>query len=127
MRITLVLIFVLVSIGWANTQTVYKTRTGKKYHIEKCQYVRNGADAITLEKARNVGLTACKVCKPGMGSARTQLISPPPPTKASANTSSTATLHQIAVQCKGKTQKGLRCKRKTRHTNAYCYQHVPGG
>ncbi len=122
MRINLILIFILVSAGWADTQTVYKTRTGEKYHIQKCQYVRNGAQAITMEMAGNLGLIACKVCKPG-DSKRSQLISPAP----SSATSSTATLRQVAVQCKGKTRKGLRCKRKTRNANAYCYQHVPGG
>lgn len=28
-----------------------------------------------------------------------------------------------SVQCSGKTQKGLRCKRKTKSQNGYCYQH----
>jgi len=27
------------------------------------------------------------------------------------------------VQCKGRTQKGDRCKRKTTSPNGYCYQH----
>lgn len=28
-----------------------------------------------------------------------------------------------SVQCKGKTQKGYRCKRKTKNENEFCYQH----
>ena len=30
-----------------------------------------------------------------------------------------------AVQCLGKTKKGLRCKNKTNNTNSYCYLHGP--
>ena len=29
----------------------------------------------------------------------------------------------IAVQCKGTTQKGLRCKRRTKNPSGYCWQH----
>lgn len=28
-----------------------------------------------------------------------------------------------AVQCKGTTKKGKRCKRKTNNANGYCWQH----
>lgn len=31
----------------------------------------------------------------------------------------------ISTQCKGYTQKGARCKRRTNATNGYCYQHGP--
>lgn len=31
----------------------------------------------------------------------------------------------VAVQCKGTTQKGKRCKRKTTNSSGYCWQHKP--
>lgn len=43
---------------------VYVTRAGRKYHRADCQYVRNGAIAITLKEARARGLTPCSRCNP---------------------------------------------------------------
>lgn len=46
------------------TQTVYITRTGKKYHLDGCQYLTAGKIAISLKDAKAKGYTACKVCHP---------------------------------------------------------------
>jgi len=43
---------------------VYVTRTGKKYHLKDCRYVRKGKFALTLEEARAKGYEPCKVCRP---------------------------------------------------------------
>lgn len=44
----------------AKSNTVYVTRTGKKYHKRKCG---NGTyTKSTLEKAKASGLTKCKKC-----------------------------------------------------------------
>gem|GEM_PF-6514147 len=43
---------------------VYVTRSGKKYHLKDCRYVRNGKFALTLEEAHAKGYEACKVCRP---------------------------------------------------------------
>lgn len=42
---------------------VYVTKSGKKYHEESCRYNKN-TTVMSMEKARNLGLEACKVCKP---------------------------------------------------------------
>ena len=52
-------------------------------------------------------------------------------TKTTSTTTSTAkkskgkklTHSSSAVQCRGYTKKGKRCKRKTTHPSGYCWQH----
>jgi hypothetical protein len=46
------------------TQTVYITRTGKKYHRDGCRYLAASKTAISLKDAKAKGYTACKVCHP---------------------------------------------------------------
>ena len=50
----------------ANTteQTYVLTRTGDKYHLPSCYYVRDKNDLveITLEEAEKGGYEPCKVC-----------------------------------------------------------------
>jgi len=43
---------------------VYVTKTGEKYHTEKCSSVRNSKIAITLGEAVSKGYEPCKLCKP---------------------------------------------------------------
>jgi biopolymer transport protein ExbD len=43
-------------------QTVYVTRTGKKYHRDGCRYLAASKIAISLKDAKAKGYTACKVC-----------------------------------------------------------------
>lgn len=43
---------------------LFKTKTGKAYHRENCQGLKNSKLPITLEEARTEGLTPCKTCKP---------------------------------------------------------------
>jgi competence protein ComEC len=45
-------------------QTVYITRTGKKYHREACRYLTASEIPISLKGAKAKGYTACKVCRP---------------------------------------------------------------
>ncbi len=44
--------------------TVYKTRTGSKYHSSGCRYLKKSCYETTVSKARNEGLTPCSVCNP---------------------------------------------------------------
>jgi methylphosphotriester-DNA--protein-cysteine methyltransferase len=43
---------------------VYITKTGEKYHIERCSSVRNSKIAITLGEALSKGYEPCKLCNP---------------------------------------------------------------
>ena len=44
------------------SQTVYITNTGEKYHQDGCQYLRQSKIAISLDDAINQGYTACSRC-----------------------------------------------------------------
>lgn len=44
--------------------TVYKTRTGDKYHVAGCRYLRKSKLAIKLSEAKIEGPFPCKVCEP---------------------------------------------------------------
>ena len=46
------------------TQTVYITRTGKKYHRDGCRYLAASKIPIALKEAEARGFTACKACRP---------------------------------------------------------------
>ena len=45
-------------------QSVYVTRTGKKYHRVTCRYLKTSIREISLLDARGGGYSPCKVCKP---------------------------------------------------------------
>ena len=45
-------------------QTVYKTKTGEKFHKSSCNYLKYSKIALSLEDALSYGYDACKVCKP---------------------------------------------------------------
>ena len=44
--------------------TVYITKTGTKYHLEKCSSLRKSKIPITLEEAKKRGYLRCKGCRP---------------------------------------------------------------
>lgn len=45
-----------------NSQTVYVTNTGSKYHRYGCQYLRQSCISISLSDAKAQGYTACSRC-----------------------------------------------------------------
>ena len=110
----------LVSVN-VSAQTIYITKTGKKYHKTGCRYLKYSKKELTLERALTHGYQACSICKP--------------PKKVSASTQSKATTNKssyapntnsqksTATQCTAKTKSGSRCKRKTKNANGKCYQH----
>jgi Family of unknown function (DUF5763) len=116
MQLKLLLITLLIfGATCINAQDVYKTPSGKKYHLASCRMVENVSAKLVSEADINAhGLTPCKICKP-------------PAVKAIQKnyTDSSKTVGEAAsVQCKGKTQKGTRCQHKTKLANGYCYQHT---
>lgn len=123
MRLFSFFLFILISTTTSvSAQTVYKTRTGKKYHVATCQYIRHGATAIKIEEARKLRLGACLRCKPDVNAARSANTFPRRAVPAPKTTSPPST-GTTTVQCKGTTQAGNRCKRKTKNKSGYCYQH----
>lgn len=45
-------------------QTVYRTRTGAKYHAGGCRHLRKSSIALTLKQAKAMGYGPCSVCGP---------------------------------------------------------------
>jgi hypothetical protein len=45
-------------------QTVFTTRTGKRYHRANCRYLARSKFPINLREAQRQGYTPCKVCRP---------------------------------------------------------------
>lgn len=115
---------VILSIGLvsnAAAQTVYVTKTGEKYHKERCRYLKYSKKEVTLEEALNFGYDACLVCEPTMkvnSIEKSQL-------NETKNTSQTSPPQRkvTATQCTGTTKSGSRCKRRTKNASGRCYQH----
>jgi len=94
-------------------QTVFKTPSGKKYHLASCSMVKNVSAELTVQQAKETGLEPCKICHP-------QNHLPLPGTEKSKPTGEATT-----VRCKGVTKAGTRCHHMTRIGNGYCFQHQP--
>ena len=101
----------------ANAQTVYKTPTGKKYHVKG--HYESGIP-ISLSEAKGLSLGPCAVCKPIVSAdSNTQSEAANPvltQSKPNTNTSQSR-------QCRGTTKAGQQCKRMTTDSAGYCYQH----
>lgn len=97
------------------SQNVYKTPSGKKYHLSSCRMVENVSEKITVNNSRlKIKLSPCKICKP-----------PTEKTiKNSHNFTNKAVGESASVRCKGQTNKNTRCKHITKIANGYCYQHT---
>jgi hypothetical protein len=106
-----ILALLLISVS-LKAQTVYKTPSGKKYHLGTCHMVKNVSEEITVSKAKELGLEPCKICRPDTNESN------PAPNKPNGTS--------ITIQCKGFTRAGTRCKHMTRIANGYCFQHQPG-
>lgn len=98
-----------------SAQNIYKTPSGKKYHLSSCRMVENVSKKLLgKDDISKYNLAPCKICKP---SSVNNYIS-------SYNSSNKAVGTSSSVRCKGYTKKGARCKHKTRLANGYCYQHT---
>lgn len=89
--------------------TVYVTKSGKKYHHAGCRLLSQNRTALPLSQAR-VNYSACRLCTASANLPKEALSLQP--------NSKTTT-----VQCWGKTQKGDRCKREAEAGSKYCWQH----
>ena len=89
------------------TETVYVTKTGKKYHLDGCSSLRSSKIPMELEAAAKSGYGPCGRCRPP--SVGTATGTKPAPA--------------VSNQCAATTQKGTRCKRKAKAGSSYCRQH----
>jgi hypothetical protein len=110
----LVFLFLVVSFQ-CDAQDVYKTPSGKRYHLSSCRMVENvSSKLVGLNTIAASKLTPCKICKP------------PPKSKLQKrlNPEDKSVGISVSVRCKGYTKKGTRCKHQTKLANGYCFQHT---
>lgn len=107
-------VFIALFIN-VNAQYVYKTPSGKKYHLSSCRMVENVSKKLLGNNdISKYNLTPCKICKPSFTNNNVR----------SYSSSNKAVGTSSSVRCKGYTKQGTRCKHKTRLANGYCYQHT---
>jgi len=109
----ILLILLTLFCHTANAQKVYRTPTGKKYHLASCNTVNNVSAVLAVAEAVQLGLEPCKICKPPLLNNAYQQA--PQTARGESNT----------VQCKGLTKARSRCKHMTSIANGYCFQHNP--
>lgn len=111
----IVFFFLFVS-NFIMAQSLYKTPSGHKYHLETCRMVKNVSEKISQSDIMRLKLSPCKICKP-------------PYIGQISNTYGNKAVGESrrTVQCKGYTKKGTRCKHKTSIANGYCFQHTNQG
>lgn len=119
----LLLVFLVFSVS-TFAQTVYKTKTGEKYHASGCRYLKSVIQT-TVADAQAEGLTACSVCRPAAASktSGTSTSTPAVSTSNSFSNVSSSSTSSTSVQCSGTTKAGSRCRRMTTDPSGRCYQH----
>lgn len=95
----LFLIIALTFVSNISSQSVYTTKTGKKYHKATCSYLKYSKSEITLEKAISLGYQACTVCKPTANNTKNSATSAT--SNSISNNTTTTTKTTTAVQCSG--------------------------
>jgi len=123
--IKLLLLFVSLNFAFqATAQTeVYTTKTGKKYHRGYCRYLSKSKIKTTIQRAKNFGYTACKVCKPVEVTTKKKIDTVKSSNKVVIKNDTVNKKEIAATQCTAKTKAGVRCKRKTKHKSGKCHQH----
>ncbi len=107
----LLIVWIAVGAGSVSAQTVYITKTGQKYHATDCRYLSHSKISIELKEAIQNGYDACSVCNP------------PRSAQSSAQPLKSEAKKSTSVQCAALTKAGMRCKRMTKSSNGYCWQH----
>lgn len=116
-RLLLIVVAVVAtaSLAFAQTEKVYVTKTGAKYHRASCSSLsRSKIEMPLVEAARLYG--PCKNCKPPVPLAPAATTTP---TQAPA--SRTAAVE--SGRCQATTKKGTQCSRKAQPGRNYCWQH----
>jgi len=115
----LIVLFVGGMIHSTFGQTVYVTKTGKKYHKGSCHYLRTSKTAIDYSKAQQF-YSACSICKPNSSGSTIKSSSR---YKKTNSKSSIKDVKTTSKRCSAKTKSGARCKRNTKNSSGRCWQH----
>lgn len=108
-----------VSSQTSESNTVYVTKTGKKYHTSGCSYLRRSSIPMSLADAVNSTYSPCSVCNPSSGGETSQPVT----TESFYGISGGSSSSSGDGQCQAITKKGTRCKRRAKAGSIYCWQH----
>jgi hypothetical protein len=111
-----VLFIVGVGTAFAQSETVYVTKTGEKYHRASCSSLRHSKIEMSLVQAA-ARYAPCKICKP-----------PVPATTVSSAPGAAAPSRPVersvqSSRCQATTKKGTQCLRNAKPGSSYCRQH----
>lgn len=98
----------------AYSQSLYKTPSGKCYHLGDCRMVETVSEKVSVSDIRHYSLTPCKICNPPTVD---RIIE-------TNNYEDESVGESTSKQCIGYTQSNRRCRHKTRNSTGYCYQHT---
>lgn len=97
----------------AAKQTVYVTRTGKKFHRDGCRYLARSRIPMALAEAAAI-YGPCSVCRPPILKADpTTASATPAPSKKSV----------LPGRCHATTRRGTQCSRRAKAGSKFCWQH----
>jgi hypothetical protein len=117
-------IVILFSIHKTIAQTkVYVTEKGTRYHTKECRLLPKKRIETVIKKAKVKGYSQCKVCVPKEVSQKKTSTVKKSTTKKTAKKKYRNSKKSIASRCTATTQKGSRCKRRTKNASGRCWQH----
>jgi hypothetical protein len=121
-RVVFIVVLQLLFCSVLLAQTVYITKSGKKYHTENCSSLRSSSIPINLSEAIQKGYTPCSRCNPPTLSENSvnnnNLLKDDSTPNNITNNKSTTTKQCIAI-----TKKGAQCTRNAEEGSDYCWQH----
>ena len=116
-QIILTFSFILILTSFLLAQTVYVTKTGKKYHRVGCSFLKTTSSAISLQDAVDQGYTPCSRCNPPTLTSKTSEVKT---TQKKVNDE----MHLVQRgRCQAITKKGTQCSRQAEPGSKYCWQH----
>lgn len=119
-----ILVAASYSFSQDKDQQVYVTKTGKKYHVAGCSYLKSSR-AISLEEAIR-SYSPCSRCNPPTevseekgSTEKKDAVKKDGQTQEKVQKQQTST----SGRCQATTKKGTQCKRKAKAGSSYCWQH----
>lgn len=121
----LVAVFVIAAVAapFAQTEKVYVTKTGAKYHRATCASLSRSKIEMALPQAA-ARYGACKICKPPVPAATPASTAGAPAVPATVPaTVVPKSAPATSSQCQATTKKGAQCSRKVSAGGRFCWQH----
>jgi hypothetical protein len=122
-RLLLVSLLVVASIAatLAQTEKVYVTKTGAKYHRASCGSLAKSKIEMSLARAA-AQYGACKNCRPPVPTTL-PAVEATPISSVAAAAPPTKSAPVASGRCQATTKKGTQCSRNAQPSRNYCWQH----